>query len=132
MRRHDGCGEDSFVFRKGLLGDERPRKVQIATGPPALDAERADVTDHTSDLPFCELVAERRHHPIESARRAALMDDREPVEIRLCRRQAAVSEIRRIDVEAADPDRLAASIGPMTRRARRLVELLPTQCRAID
>src|SRR5687767_5412471 len=49
-RRHNGRGEDSFVFGKGLLGDERPREVQIAARPPSLGAQRANVIGYTSDL----------------------------------------------------------------------------------
>ena len=53
------------------------------------------------------------------------MDDREPVEIGFRGGQAAVREIRGVDLETANRDRLPAPIAAMTCRARGLIDLLP-------
>ena len=128
----DGRREHPLVFRERLFGDERSRKVEIAERPSPLHAERAYVIDHPHDFRLGQLVPEGRHDPVECSRRTALMDNRQPIEIGLWGRQAAVREVRRIDVEAANRDGLATPVAAMTGRARSLVNLLPAPPASVD
>ena len=121
--------QNRFVFRECLLGRKWARHVQIAVRPAALGAEAADVIDDLSDLLVGQLITEGRHHRIECANRAALMDDRIPIEVRLGRGQAAVGEIGRVGFESADGDRLPATVGSVARRARGFIQLLSAEAR---
>ena len=116
--------EDRLVLGIGFFGDECARHVEIAVRPATLGAESADVGDDFADFVVCELVAERRHHAIERARGTALMDHRLPIEIGFRRREAAVGEIGRFGLEAADGAGLPASIGTVTGRAGGVIQLL--------
>ena len=88
--------------------------------------------DHQANLPLGKLVAERGHHAVERARRTALVHDGQPVEIGFGSGKAAVGEIRRLNLEAANRDGLAAPVAPVTRSARRLIQLLPVERGPID
>ena len=55
----------------------QPRSVQNA----------AEMLDEPSDFLIGQLITEGRHHRIEAAHTAALMDDRIPIEIGLRSRQ---------------------------------------------
>ena len=84
-RARDRDGEDRLVFGKGLFGEERARKIQVAARPARLGAESAEVADDGVDFGLRQGVAERRHAPVERADPAALVDDGPPVEVGLRR-----------------------------------------------
>jgi two-component system sensor histidine kinase KdpD len=48
--RHHGARDHDFVLRKRLLGDQRPRQIQLAARPGAVGAEAPDVRDDAPDV----------------------------------------------------------------------------------
>src|SRR5215475_1109170 len=74
--------QDDLVFRVGLFGDERPRKIEIARWP-VFRAERSKVSDDQIDLLFCQYVAKRRHLFRPTHRRPAFGNHKSPVSITL-------------------------------------------------
>ena len=124
---HDRGCEDRFVFWKCFLGDERARQVQIAAWPSRLAAESPEILDELADLLVRQLIAEGRHELIESADGAARMDDGIPVEVGFRRRQAAVGEIGRLELESSERDRLSFTVRAVARHAGPLIQLLAAQ-----
>ena len=83
-----------LVLGKGLLGEQRAWKIQLAARPAGARAERTNVAENAQDFGFRQRVAKRGHHAIEGPHRPAAVDDCQPVSVRLGRRETAVGEIR--------------------------------------
>lgn len=53
-------GDDDLVLGERLLGEQRPRQVELAPGPGVVDAERPHVTEDREDLRLAQFGPERR------------------------------------------------------------------------
>jgi hypothetical protein len=119
--RGDGCRQYGLVFGERLLGEQRPRQVQLACRPGRIATEFLDVCDGHFDLSGRECPTEGRHPPIECPGRAAIVADGEPVRRRLARAETAVGEVGQRQIEADQRLRRAAPIRAMAGGARRAV-----------
>jgi hypothetical protein len=119
VARHRVDGEHRLIFRKGFLRKERTRKIQIAARPARVGAKGMQVLNDPVDLSIREDVVERRHDVAFSSHSSAQMDDCEPDEIGLRRRDGAVGEVRKRcrRLEAKDRLRLAFAVRGMARGA---------------
>ena len=122
--RGHGRHPHHFVLGERLLGEERPRQVQVAARPARVRAERPHMADRQRDLVRRERIAERRHVPVEAADRSAFVDDAEPVHVGFGGGERAVGEIRQRRVESDDRPGRAGAVGTMAGDAGRPVEIL--------
>ena len=114
--------DDHFVLDERLLGEERPRQVQVAARPGLpVRAERADVGQCELDLRLRQGFTEGRHQRVEPAGRPAFVDDRQPVAIGLADGEVAVREIRYGQREGCRALGHASAVRPVASLARRAV-----------
>ncbi len=116
-------GEDRLVLGERLLGEQRPRQVELAARPARVVAEGAHVIEDALDLVAGQGVAEGGHHAVERPHRAALVDDGVPVGVGLARGELAVGELGHRGREGELLLRAAASVGAVAAGAGAGVEL---------
>ena len=95
---HDGR-DDRLILRIRLLGHQSARQIEFAPRPRVIAAEFANMIQHALNLLVVQRFAEGRHELGEAARRAAIVDHREPVGIGLAGSEVAVAEIRQRQLE---------------------------------
>ena len=110
-------GRHRFVFGIRLLGDQRPRQVQLAARPRPVGAECADVVDDGLQLLNGEGFAERGHGLVESPNRTTLVGHGNPIAVWLARRKTTIGEIRHGNLEGHGAGGRALAIRSVASRA---------------
>jgi hypothetical protein len=91
--RIGGGGENDFVFRISLLGDERARQIEFSARPVRVIAEGPKIVNNFVDLRRGKGFGKRGHDLREAAIRTSIDDDRFPSAVGLGGSLVAAGEV---------------------------------------
>src|SRR6266704_2069764 len=118
-------GDDDLVLGIGLLGEKRPREIELARRPARLAAQRAGVAHHGANLLGRRGVAECRHVERQAEGGASLGHDPDPAVFGLGSRALAFLQVGRGNFEARRRRGRATPVGAVARLAPRLEQRPP-------